>query len=202
MVALKTERRAFLWRVLAHAVPKDAMRPVSVDEIISIVEKEFNEGRGRVYLSSSGGILNDDDASRDEKQQLYIADMRRVPQRNAVTILINRGDPNIVSPAFIDSKDSAVRVIQPNPTESPGYSAHLLLSLVNDAQGHPACFEQMPRVSSSLVGTAIDRIVSRAVAGNPEYTYEVQLKRGKRVEKGVLRLPQLLLSIGKELTSH
>jgi hypothetical protein len=98
-------------------------------------------------------------------------------------MLINRGDPHVVSPAFIDSKDSGVRVVQPNPTESPGYSAHLVLLLGNDPQGNRACFEQMPRVSSSLVGNAIDRIVSRAVAGNRAYTYPVQLRNGKRIEK-------------------
>lgn len=183
MVALKTERRVFLWRVTPRAVPREAPNEVSIAEIVEILENAWAAGTARVYLSSSAAILADDDPTRDEKHQLYIAEIRRVPERNTITFLVNRGDPNIVSPAFIDSQDSAVRVVQPTPTESVGYSAHLVMSLEADGHGHRACFEQMPRVSSSLVGSALDSIISRAVAGNPKYLFETLKRRGKRIER-------------------
>jgi hypothetical protein len=183
VVALRTERRVFLWRVVPRVSPIDATASVNFLEIADILENEFKSGNARAYLSSSAGILEDNDPARDEKHQLYIAAVKRDATRNTITLLINRGDPNIVSPAFIDSNGSKVRVINPTPTESVGYSAHLVISLAGDVGGHRAVFEQMPRVSSTLVSSALERIISRSVASNPKYVFEASIKKGKKIFK-------------------
>ena len=181
MVPLKNERRVFLWRMVAAASPPEALNAirttgeavsVSMDEIISILEAELSGGRARMYLKGSR-LLDDDDPDRDEKSQIYIADIRRVPVTHTVTLLINRGDPNVVSPAFIDPANNAVRIEAPKEGEAPGASAHLVISLAPSAQGARACFEQMPHVSSSLVLTALERMIARAISANPTYKYQV-----------------------------
>ncbi len=170
MAALKSERRVFLWRVSPVSKPAEAPRS-TLEDIIGILEALGEDAR--VYLSEGSRVLDDDDEGRNPKNQLYIARIRRSVDPNTVTLLINRGDPTTVSPAFIDTEENSVRVEDGGPTEVPGWSAHLTIALDAENGAHRACFEKMPRVSSSLVMTALDRMIERAIQGNPHYTYEV-----------------------------
>src|ERR1700722_2173345 len=183
MVALRSERRVFLWRVYPRPVPIDAKKPVTLKECAKFLEAALAAGTARAYLSEGGRILEDDAAERDEKSQIYIAKIKRDTAKKTITILINRGDPNAVSPAFINSETHAVRVEPPKDKEAPGYSAHLVISTSSEATGkHRACFEKMPHVSSALVLSLFDRIIARAIARDPAYSYEVVVRRTKSKE--------------------
>ena len=85
-----------------------------------------------------------------------------------------------MSPAFINSETSAVRVEHPTEKETLGWSAHLVISLKHDHNKHRACFEQMSHVSSALVLLAIDRILAKAVEGNPKYVVDQRLIVNKK----------------------
>ncbi len=180
MVALKTERRVFLWRVRPHCEPEEATKPVTLEEIISILEVEHASGRARAYLSAGSRFLEDDDPDRDETNQLYVADIRRAPDGATVTLLVNRGDPNAVATAYLNTEENTVRVDPPQEGEVPGYSAHLIFLLAPERgrhrEKHRACFEKMPRVSSSLVLSLVNRIIARAVAGDRRYVYMVDVR--------------------------
>ena len=108
MVALRSERRVFLWRIHPRPVPLDSKKTVTFDECLKILETAFKAGTARAYLGVSG-ILDDNSADRDEKNQIYIAQITRNVNRKTVTLLINRGDPNVVSPAFINFDFSSAR---------------------------------------------------------------------------------------------
>lgn len=183
MVALKTERRVFLWKITPRPIPKDSKRPVDLNEILAILEAEFKAGRARVYLGEASRILEDTDTKRDEKSQIYLACLKRKKGSGTVTLLINRGDPEAVAQSFIDSKTKRVRIPQPNDTESPGWSAHLVISLKSTKEGyHRACFEKMSRVSSSLVLAALDKIIARAAGKDSKYAYVIKKKDGKNTK--------------------
>ena len=146
MVALKTERRAFLWRIKPRPMPDEAGEhgaSVTLDEIVTMLEGAVAAGKANCYLSNSR-ILEDDDENKDEKNQIYIARIRRNKKTKTVTLLINRGDPNAVSPGFISADDRSVRTVDPGDDESPGWSAHLVISTAQetgkDAGKHRACF--------------------------------------------------------------
>jgi hypothetical protein len=122
MVALRSERRVFLWRVTPRPVPIDAKKDVTLEEILKFLEAAFAakpESTARAYLSDTGRILDDDDAKPDEKNQIYIAAIKRDPAKKTITFLVNRGDPNAAYPAFIDSETHSVWVEAPKPKESP-----------------------------------------------------------------------------------
>lgn len=179
MVALKTERRVFLWRVKPRCEPDEANKPVTLDELIDILDQEFQGHRARVYLSGSYKFLEDDDPDRDPKNQLYIADIKRDKKAGITTILVNRGDPEVVATAFLNTAKNAVRRPAAKQGESPGFSAHLVISHTQEKghySAHRAAFEQMPRVSSSVVLGLLNRITARAVAGNHKYTYTIPVK--------------------------
>ena len=194
MVALRTERRVFLWRLSPSISPASVDRSSTLPEIIKILEAEKAAGRARAYIGG-GRILEPADAARDEKNQLYIAEIKEDPQAKAITILMNRGDPTAVSPAFIDSETSAVRVEHPHEKEAPGWSAHLVISVTEDNGKHRACFEQMPHVSSALVIAAIDRIVALAVAGDSHFIVKQRVIVNKKpVNKSIQYRPVLTAS--------
>jgi len=184
VVALKFERRVFLWLMKPKVAPFDAAehgKTASLDEIVSILEAEFSGQKARAYLFGGGRILEDDDLDRDEKNQIYIADIRRDKSNSTITLLINRGDPDAVAPAFLNASNNSVRVERPKGSETPGWSAHLVISTDLHGGAHRACFEQMPRVSSRIVLSALDRIISRALAQNPTYKYDVVVnEKGKK----------------------
>ena len=196
MAALNSERRVYLWNVLPKPNPSAAPVVVTLEEFIGILEAEFTGGRARVFLSEGARVLEDDDKDRDEKNQLYITDIRRSPEHEAITLLINRGDPNATATAYINSETKAVRVVPPGPKESPAWSAHLVISTAQKGGRHRACFEKMPRVSTDLVLAALDEIVTRAILNNPHYTYDVMTTvKGKT--KVVRKRYRPELSIGK-----
>lgn len=66
MVALKTERRVFLWRISPAVSPSGVDRTATIAEIVAILEAQKAAGSARVYISS-GRLLEDDDPDRDEK---------------------------------------------------------------------------------------------------------------------------------------
>lgn len=183
MVASTTERRVFLWHMVASPKPNEAIGKVAVtmDDTIGLLEAEWTAKRARVFLAKdSSRIVAEDDPKADPKNQIYIADMRRDAKAKTVTLLFNRGDPNTVSPGFIDIAAGSVRTAHPRAPETPGWSAHMVISLEPKDGRYRACFEQMPKVSSSLVETAIERILGAAIETNPEFTYEVSvMKKGK-----------------------
>ena len=76
MVALKTERRVFLWKLTPRPNPSEAKKPVTLEEITKIVRFEYDKKRARAYLSERGRILADDDPDRDEKNQIFIANIK------------------------------------------------------------------------------------------------------------------------------
>jgi hypothetical protein len=183
MAALKTERQVFLWRLHPRPIPQEATKPVTLEEILKILEDEFAAKRARVFLSADGRIISDDDPDRDQRHQVYIAEMKRDAKAGVATMLINRGDPNAVAPAFIDSDTSIVRVEHPKAKESPGWSAHLVVDLKGKDGAHKACFERMQKVSSSLVMTALDNIIARAAAKSGNYFYLHTIKKGTKESK-------------------
>lgn len=178
-ISLRTERRAFLWRLWPRAFPAESGKTATLDEVISVLEAEHSAGRARVYLDPDGRLLDEGEPVANDKNQLYVAAIERDPLHKVVSLLINRGDPSWVDPALLDPGANAVRVARPMPKEAPGWSAHLVISTEMHGGAHRACFEQMQRVSGSLVLEVIDRIVSRALRNNPSYKYQVTLKRKK-----------------------
>lgn len=181
MVALSTERRVFLWHVHPTVKPNEAVDKVSVslDDIVGLLEAEWTAGRARVFLApDTSRIISEDDPLANPKNQLYIADIYRDPANSTVTMLFNRGDPNTVSPGFINIPAGSVRTEHPRPPETPGWSAHLVISTDLVSGRHRACFEQMPKVSSGLVEVALERMLEAAVATNPEFCYEVVVRKG------------------------
>lgn len=174
MVALKSERRVFLWRVGLVPSPAEALGKVSItlEEVIGLLESMWTAKSARVFLSDTNRILEDDDEAADPKNQLYIADIRRSEDGSFVSILMNRGDPNAVSPSFINTAENDVRRVRPRPAETPGWSAHLLISTNAERGRHRACFEQMPHVSASVVELGLEKMLSRAVERNPTYYFD------------------------------
>jgi hypothetical protein len=75
MVALKTERRAYLWRVSPSASPSHVDRKVTLQEIIDILTTEVSANRARVHVSE-GRILDPADPDKDDKNQIFIADIK------------------------------------------------------------------------------------------------------------------------------
>jgi len=178
MVALKTERRVFMWRIRPRTVPAEIPKTATLEEIISILEDAKAAKKARCYLS--GGRLLDEEKGEipDEKNQIYVADIKRDHRHKTVTLLVNRGDPDAVSPAFIDANKNTVTVVHPKENQTPGWSSHLVISLQDERGGHRACFEKMSHVSSHLVLLALDKIIATAVAKNTHYTYEKRVKHG------------------------
>ena len=57
MVALKTERRVYMWRVVPKAFPTEAPALVDLPEVIGILKEAFGAGAAEIYLSDAGRIL-------------------------------------------------------------------------------------------------------------------------------------------------
>ena len=150
--------------------------------MVKIFETARSAGTARCYLSALNHLLDDvDEEGRDEKNQLFIADIRRDPRSGIDYLLINRGDPNAVSPALINAVDNSVRTITPEKEEAPGFSAHLIISTVSNGGRYRACFEKMSGLSSHLVGALLDRLLARAADKNPKYTYDVAVKTKTKI---------------------
>jgi hypothetical protein len=183
MAASKNERKVFLWRIKPRTKPKEAALPVTLSEILGILETEFNNKRARAFVSGAGQILGYENPLRDPKNQIYVADIKSDPNSKTVTFLFSRGDPTATNPAFLKADGATVRNVEPESDEALGYSAHLVVSLDETKKSHRACFEKMPSVSTSIVLSALDTIIARAVQGNDQYTYKKKIKISKGKKK-------------------
>lgn len=196
MIALNHERRVLLLRTLIDVSPRDCEKATSLDEIVSILETEKAADRARCYVAKNGAIIpdSDEEAERDEKNQIYIAEIKRDPARKTISLLINRGNPNAVFPAFVVPASNDVEYVEP-PSEDAtnGTSAHLVISTTWNAGYHRAAFEKMTHVGTSLVQNALNAIVDRAITGNPKYVYQYEVKKGKKVEKVTARYRPIML---------
>ena len=184
MVALVSERRVFLWRTALGTKPPEAgaTKSVTMDEVICLLEGEWTGGRARVFVSEgSGRILDENDPKADPKNQLYIADIKRDEASQTAAILFNRGDPHTTAAAFLKPAANSLRLEAPKIDETPGWSAHMVVSLQDRDGRYRACFEKMLRVPSSLVELALNRMLRAAVYRNPTYVFEVfEIHGGRR----------------------
>jgi hypothetical protein len=199
MVALKTERRVYMWRLVPHAIPKESGKAVTLAEIVGILKASYDSGTAEMYIGDNGRTLPDDapPEARDSKNRIYIADCEITD--DAITLLINRGDPSAADPAFINARTKAITPVPPGPDESQGWSAHLVISTTEMQSGYRACFERMPRSTSSYTDNLIRSIVIAATQRNPQYMYEkITRARGKaavreikpyRPEIGINKVP-------------
>lgn len=179
MAASATERRVYQWHIAVSTRPSEAMSTVSqsLDDVISVLESAWSAKKARVIMAKgSAKFVEFDHEHADPKNQVYIADISRDAASNTVTLLINRGDPEALGPAYIEIADDAVagkiRSTQATSKETPGWSAHLVVALSNHRGVYRACFEQMPRVSTSLVEGALNRMIAEALKGNPHYVFD------------------------------
>ncbi|HEX8301445.1 hypothetical protein [Sphingomonas sp.] len=180
MVALKTERRVFLWRVSPHAAPKDAGITVTFDQIFQILNDAFVSKKAFAHLDSDGNIVPST-ASADPKKCIFIADIQVTADKKHCTFLINRGDPDVAHPSFINPIAQTVENVAPKGDQVQGWSAHMTIATVADSKGqHRACFERMQGVSSTLVQRYLDALTDAATEGDPAYVYDKPLKRGKK----------------------
>lgn len=99
MVALKNERRVYMWHVVPRAVPKEGPN-VTINEILAILKAHYAAADAEIYLNDAGRVLDEDAsaADKDPKNRVYIADLSE--DTDTITFLINRGDTNVANPAF------------------------------------------------------------------------------------------------------
>lgn len=182
MVALKSERHVFMWHISPHPVPQDAPVDVTLAQILAILEKEYKGGRAFAHLDSDGQIVSKDKVV-DAKNCIFIADLKKLPKENAWVILITRGDPDAAHPSFINPVALTVKDVRPGADEVQGWSAHLIIRDDEDGRArHRACFERMQGVSSTLVQRFLDALIDAATDGDPSYTYQKALKKGKKTK--------------------
>lgn len=181
MVALKTERRVYMWRATPTVVPKEAPNNATLDEIIAILSEAYSAKQAEIYLSDSGRVLPPDAPAdqKDRKNRVYIADLMDEP--SCITMLINRGDPLAADPAFINATSGEVHPVIPGEDESQGWSAHLVISKIETGGIYRACFERMPHSTSSYAEMLIRTLLDRYAATRSEYTYQKRLRRGRRI---------------------
>ncbi len=186
MVALKTERQVFLWHVKPTPIPRKIAKSVELGEILEILEDQYRANRASIFLSEGGRVLDpnneDDRVDIDDKNQIYIADMQRSEDGNYFTILINRGDPQRVNPALIDTDSRDVVIVEPNESEVPGASAHLVIGInsLSSSNSYRAIFERMPSVSSTYADLLLKHILARYASKSDHYLYDQPVKKGKK----------------------
>lgn len=194
MVALKTERRVYMWHVAPRPVPVEAPKIVTLEEIIDIIKDSHTKQQADIFLSPEGRVLKDDapESQRDPANRIYIADID--DREDFITILINRGDPSVTDAAYIHVISKSVRTVVPEPNESPGSSAHLIIKKeVDRIEGkYRACFERMPHVSSTHVESLLAAILTRYAIESPKYFY---YKRSRRNNKYVTEYKQYIPSL-------
>lgn len=178
MVALKTERRVYLWRMRPHSTPNDAP-VVALSEILDLLETAFNDKKAFAFVDADGKVAPTQDAAEN---CIFIADFATSADGKTCRILINRGDPEIAHPSFINPVALTVKNVPPGQGEVQGWSAHMVINKQADATGnYRAAFERMQNVSSTLVQRYLDALLDHATQGKPEYIYQKSLKRGKKI---------------------
>lgn len=177
MVALKSERRVYLWRIHPHATPKDAP-VVKLDDILDLLEDAFAKKRAFAFVDADGKVAP---TQKTADNCIFIADFETSADGKTCRMLINRGDPEVAHPSFINPAALTVKNIPPGRGEVQGWSAHMVINKHADGTGkHRAAFERMQNVSSTLVQRYLDALLDHATNGKREYTYEKVLKRGKK----------------------
>ena len=177
MVALKHERHVYLWRVSPHTLPRDAPS-VTLSSILEILENAFNEKRAFAYVDASGRVT----ITRENAENcIFIADYKKSKDGKTCFLLINRGDPDVAHPSFINPSALTVKNLQPDQGEVQGWSAHMAIQTNADGVGaYRAAFERMQNVSSTLVQRYLDALLDKITTDNAEYTYDKPIKKGKR----------------------
>lgn len=194
MVALKSERRLYLWRVSPHASPKEAPANVKLEQIFDILKTAFDNKSAFAYVDDKGKVVP---SNQIAENCIFIADISKSADGKTCTILINRGDPEVAHPSFINPKAQTVKHVPPGRGEVQGWSAHMVVRVAPDGiKGHRAAFERMQNVSSTLVQRYLDALVDKATEGQSEFTYEKPIKKGKKTVLEV-RPYKLRLSINK-----
>lgn len=186
MAALKMERRVFLWNVAPYAVPKKSEKLVTIEEVVQILESEYNSGNAELCISDRS-LIPPKEAERgfDKTNLIYIAEIKKDEDKGIVTLLINRGDPQAADPAFI-AASKKVRVESPEPGESQGWSAHLVINYLTEADpgSYRACCESMPHLPTSLVEKFLKTILQRYAEKSQEFIYVKKKKeRGQFVDR-------------------
>ena len=178
MVAVKHQRRVFLWKLTADVIPKEAPVSAKVSEIIGLIEQLYRDGQGFIILDQDSKFV-DDGYAPGKKNCIYMADFKIAGQY--AIILINRGDPDAVHPSFLNLENSKVTTVNPDDDQVQGWSAHLVVDMNSKMGSHKACFESMTNVSPTLVQRYIDVLVRKACHLYGSYSYDRPIKRGKRV---------------------
>jgi hypothetical protein len=177
MVALRSERRVYLWRIGPHSTPQEAPS-VALSDILGLLKDAFDNKRAFAFVDADGKVAPTQDAAEN---CIFIADFQTSADGKSCQLLINRGDPDVAHPSFINPAALTVKNVPPGPDEVQGWSAHMVLNLTSDATGnHRAAFERMQNVSSTLVQRYLDALLDQATEGDPKYTFEKALKRGKK----------------------
>jgi hypothetical protein len=101
MVALKTERRVYLWHMSPQAIPKESAKKVTFAEIFQMLNDAFNKGTAFTYLDSDGNIIAPSKTT-DVKKCIFIADIQVSKSKNNCAILFIRGNPDVAHPSFIN----------------------------------------------------------------------------------------------------
>jgi hypothetical protein len=196
LIPLKHERRVFLLSVRSAAFPHVAP-VIGLEKTVSIIKEIYDANEALVLVNENGAInLKDDDAEvevaddddadegTDPTNAIYISDMQIDDKKKIATILIVRGDPEITNPGYTNPATKEVRVDQPETGESPGYSAHLVISYAaahtSEGKGR-AVLERMPTVSRSIVFAFLNRLLKKYAASHGEFEYEAP---GKKDAKG------------------
>lgn len=196
MVALKTERSVFLWHLAPHPMPREAPVDVTLNEILDHLKKAFEDKKAFAHIDSDGNLVELGSAT-PAKNCIYIADLRPNKSGTAVAMLINRGDPDVAHPSFINPLASTVKNVPPGADEVQGWSSHLIVSTEADALGrYRAAFERIPNVSSTLVQKYLDALIDHATGGDPNYVYQKLIRKGKKTSTED-RAYKLRLGIGK-----
>jgi hypothetical protein len=180
MVALKSERRVYMWRVVPTIIPKEAPKSATLEEIIDILKTSYDAESAEIYLTDTGRVLPLDapETAKDRRNRVYIADFS--DETDSVIFLINRGDPFAADPAFINAASGEVHPVAPGRDESQGWSAHLVISKTEVDGVYRAGFERMPHSTSSYAETLFRTLLERHAKAAPEiYTYAKRVKRGR-----------------------
>ncbi|WP_159010403.1 hypothetical protein [Bradyrhizobium sp. S69] len=182
MVALKTERRVYMWQVAPRPMPKEAPVNVSLAGVVGTLKAAYDSQTAELFLNADGRVLPVDAplTEKDPKNRVYISDFEE--DDGYVTILINRGDPTVSDTAFINAVTDGVRTIVPETDESQGWSAHLVISKYMSGQNvHRACFERMPHATSWFVEALIKRILEMKAVNNPAYIFQKPKRKGGKI---------------------
>lgn len=190
MASLKFERAVYLISARILMRPEDAPK-TSFIETMNILKGLYLTDRAFAALNDSDGVVDDtvgltpDAASitnHDLGDVVYISDFREDSENNQTILLITRGDTSISSPAFVHSKERAVRIAKPRKDEAPGHSCHVIFSHEPDKSGgHRVTIEKVANVSRTLVTRFLNSLL-RSEARRAGKVFERNLGKPGRVK--------------------